>query len=63
MYGKLNNEVKMLIQNITQMIYFMRGSISYEKALYGMSFVEREIITDYISNRLKEESKSMHPNY
>jgi len=45
------------------MVYFMRGAISYERALYGMNFIEREIVSDYITKRLKDESKSMHPVY
>ncbi len=59
----MNGESKTLIRNVTQLIYFMRGSVSYDKAMYAMSYIEREIIMDYISSRLTEEAKSMHPVY
>lgn len=63
LYNSLNNDIMLILKSITQMIYFMRGGISYEHALYGMSFIEREIATDFISQRLKEEIKSPHPVY
>lgn len=63
LYNQMNNETKTLIRNVTQLIYFMRGSVSYDKAMYAMTYVEREIIMDYISDRLKEEAKSTHPVY
>lgn len=63
LYNRLGNDVKLLIQSTVQMVYFMRGSISYETALYGMNFIEREITSDYITKRLKDESKSINPVY
>jgi len=63
LYKRLNSDTKLLLQSTIQIIYFMRGSISYERALYGMSFIEREVASDYVTKRLKEESKSIHPVY
>lgn len=63
MYQKLNGEVKSILNTLNQLIYFMRGAVSYEYALYGLSYVEREMMLDYISQRLESESKNMYPNY
>ncbi len=63
LYKRLNSDAKLLLQSTIQIIYFMRGAISYERALYGMCFIEREIASDYVTKRLKEESKTLHPVY
>lgn len=53
----------LILKSIVQMVYFMRGGVSYEHGLYAMSYIEREVATDLISQRLKEEVKSPHPVY
>jgi len=63
LYGKMNAETKSLLEGVIQMTYFMRGAIQYDYALYGMSYVERELVNQYISDRLEKESKSPHPVY
>lgn len=63
LYNRLNNDTKIILENIVKMTYFMRGAISYDHALYGMSYVERDIVLDHVSKRLETESKSPHPVY
>ena len=59
----MSTEVKTLLNSVTQMVYFMRGGVQYDYALYGMSYVERELINKFISDRLEKEAKSPHPVY
>lgn len=55
-------EVSMIIKSVIQLVYFMRGSISYNDMM-NMSFAERQMINDFISERLEQESKRMNPVY
>ena len=41
----------------------MRGGVSYDHALYGMSYVERDIMGEHVAKRLEQEVKSPHPVY
>jgi len=63
LYNRLNNDTKIILENIVKMTYFMRVAISYDHALYGMSYVERDIVLDHVQKRLETESKSPHPVY
>jgi len=63
MYKRLGGDVKNLITGIVQLAYFMRGGMTYNQILFTMSYIERELAMDYISNRLETEMKSPHPNY
>jgi len=53
----------LIIENITEISYFMRGSISYEHLMMRVSVGEREIIENFLKKRIKAEMKSPHPNY
>lgn len=63
LHNKLNNEVRGLLNSVVQLTYFMRGGMTYDHILYGMSYIEREIALEYVNKRLEIESKSAHPNY
>lgn len=63
LYGRLNFEIKTILNNVIQMVYFMRGGVGYDHALYGMSYIERDQMNEYINSRLEKEAKSSNPNY
>jgi hypothetical protein len=62
MFGRMSRERTRIIKSIVQLVYFMRGSIQYNDMM-NMSFVEREIISNFIEERLENESKKMYPCY
>jgi len=62
MFTKLSKEARSLIEEVVQLCYFMRGSISYNDFMY-MSPVEREIVSDFLEKRLDIESKKSNPIY
>lgn len=51
-----------LLKELVELAYFMRGSISYD-SLMDKTFVERQQISEFLSNRLESESQKMSPNY
>lgn len=53
----------MLIHEAMELSYFTRGSMSYEYVLLKLSVTEREILGDFIHDRIKTEVKSPKPNY
>jgi len=63
MFLTLQDEAKMLINNIIDMTYFMRGGMSYESILLTMSYAERQLVSEFLKNRLDLESKSPNPTY
>ncbi len=63
MFLTLQDEAKMLIKNIIDIVYFMRGAMSYESVLLTMSYAERQLVSDFLKERLERESKSPTPNY
>jgi hypothetical protein len=52
----------MLITSAIQLSYYSRGAWDYHSVLL-MSAAEREIALEFINERLKVASKSMHPVY
>jgi len=63
MFLTLQDEAKMLIKSIIDMTYFMRGGMSYESILLTMSYAERQLVAEFLKNRLELESKSPNPTY
>jgi hypothetical protein len=51
-----------LSKDVVQMVYFMRGAISYNDALL-MTPGERDLVTEFVTERLESENKRMYPNY
>jgi hypothetical protein len=49
-----------ILSNCMELIYYMRGSVSYEEAML-MSVPEREIMAELVNKKLKEASKMPHP--
>lgn len=62
MFSDFRRDVSQTLKSVIQLVYFMRGSISYHDMM-NMSFVERQMVGDFISERLEQESKRMHPVY
>jgi len=44
------------------MVYFMRGSLSYEEAM-NMCHAERSIVMEFLKERFEQEKKNPHPVY
>ena len=62
MFQQLQRDVQRIIDNTIELVYFMRGSLSYEEALMRTRG-ERDRIGAFLEKRLKAESKSSMPNY
>lgn len=63
MFLTLQDEAKMLIKSIIDITYFMRGGMSYESILLTMSYAERQLVAEFVKNRLELEIKSPNPTY
>lgn len=61
MFAGFQRDVRRLLEQITEISYYMRGSIQYESVM-ERSFVEREIMIDFIKKRLEQEAKRPFPN-
>lgn len=62
MFNQYKGEVRALIKNIIQLTYFMRGSIQYEEMM-NRTYAERQMIGEFVEERLKVEAKKPHPVY
>jgi hypothetical protein len=62
MFQLLARDVDNLIEGAIELSYFMRGAIPYEMMLMRTPG-ERQRINDFISRRIKDESKKMNPVY
>lgn len=58
----MESDRKKLIKGVIQLVYFMRGAIQYQEMMQ-MSYIEREMVGDFIEKRLEDESKKMNPVY
>lgn len=63
LFNRLTTESQMIIKNVVQLTYFMRGGASYDYILREMSFAERQIMNDFLEKRMEIETKSPHPVY
>lgn len=55
-------ERKRSLDEIIQLVYFMRGSVQY-RDMMNMTLIERQAISEFIEKRLEAESKKMYPIY
>lgn len=62
MFKGLDRDVNILIENVIELCYFMRGAISYEEMMMRTAG-ERQRISDFLKGRLDIESKKVHPNF
>lgn len=62
MFDRLKNDARRIIKDTVQLVYYMRGAIGYEEALMRTPG-ERDIIVEFISERLEQEAKKLNPVY
>lgn len=62
MFARLQREMREIIRSCVQIAYFMRGAVQYD-SLMEKSHIERQIMSDFITERLEIEVKSPHPVY
>lgn len=62
MFRDMNNVVDKTIAAIIQLVYYMRGSIQY-RDMMDMTYIERQQVSIFVSERLEAESKKMYPQY
>ncbi len=62
MFSRLGNEASNIVKHITELVYFMRGSVGYEEMMRRTPG-ERQIFEDFINKRLESEKKNPHPTY
>lgn len=61
-FERLNNETKMIIHNIVELAWYLRGGMSYHD-LMNTSFIERQIISDFITTRMEKIKDHHYPVY
>lgn len=59
---RMRKETRGLLKEVISLVYFMRGSIQY-RDMMTMTPVEREMISDFIKDRLEQESNKTYPVY
>jgi predicted esterase len=62
MFNNMRDDIAKTIKSVIQLVYFMRGSISYNDMM-NMTQMEREMVNDFISERLAQEAKRANPVY
>lgn len=62
MIDNMQEEAKGIIKMIVQLVYFMRGAIQYDSMML-MTPDERNLIKEFIKERLEMEKDMLHPNY
>lgn len=62
MIRSLAIEVRNLLKQAIEVSWYSRGSIQYGQALL-MSPLERDLVIEFVSNRLEAQKKSMYPVY
>jgi hypothetical protein len=62
MFSRLQRDGELMLKSIIQLVYFMRGAISYNDML-EMTYHERSMVKEFIEAHLESQSKSPHPVY
>ena len=62
MFTRLRNEANIMLKSIVELTWFMRGAISYHDML-KMTYLEREIVREWVKEHLETEKKNPHPVY
>jgi hypothetical protein len=62
MINSMGLEVRSLLKQAIEVAWFSRGSIQYETAL-AMSPLERDLVIEFVNDRLEAQKKSPHPVY
>lgn len=62
MFKNLQKEVKDITKGVVELTYFMRGAVSYNEMM-EMTPGERDIIKEFIDERLESEAQKPFPVY
>ncbi len=62
MFDRLRTETRAIVNSIIELVYFMRGAIGYEEMMRRTPG-ERQLINEFLSKRIENEKKNMHPVY
>lgn len=62
MFEQLRREARSLVRSVIELIYYMRGAISYTEMM-EMSYAEREVVSEFLEQRMEVEKKNPHPVY
>lgn len=62
MFERLRKESRNLLKEIVELAYFMRGAVQYHAA-FNLTPPEREVIAEFIKNRLEHEADRANPVY
>lgn len=62
MINALGSDVRNLLKQAIEIAWFSRGSIQYETAL-GMSPLERDLVFEFVNNRIESQKKNPYPVY
>lgn len=62
MFNTYKQDINDIVKSVIKLVYFMRGSVSYNEMM-NMSYMERSLISEFISERLEQESKRPNPVY
>jgi hypothetical protein len=55
-------ESRELVRSFISLVYFMRGSISYDQMMWR-TYAERVLIKEFLEERFEEEKKNPYPVY
>lgn len=53
-------QTRNLVKSCVELIYYMRGAVTYNEVM-NMSAAERDLLSEFINERLKEASKMSFP--
>ncbi len=59
-FKSFGQETDMIVETIIELVYFMRGAISYEEMMWRTPG-ERQRISQFIQKRLESQKGSMSP--
>lgn len=62
MFDRLQGDAKNVVKRVIELVYFMRGAISYEEMMRRTPG-ERQMIDEFLGQRLEIEKKNPHPIY
>jgi len=62
MFNQMVMDRDMLVDGVISLVYFMRGSMSYEEMMRRTAY-ERDRINEFILDRLETQKNSPYPVY
>ena len=62
MFARLEGENRDLLEEVLELVYFMRGAVPYEQMM-RRTYGERQLISTFLKDRLEKEMQKMTPVY